>query len=235
MLAEGICFFRLDILRRPGGCFILDRIVIFANGELSYINNARAILKKDDYIICADGGTRHALALDIKPDLVIGDMDSVEKTDLQKLQNDDVPIELFPRDKNETDLELAISRAIGLEPNQIIVIAALGGRLDQTLANITLLSDVRLATSHIRLDDGVEEIFFCQSQVEIHGGSGDIVSLIPWGAAVHHIQTQGLKWPLDGETLYPEKTRGISNEMLVDVASIKTGSGLLLVVHRRKS
>jgi len=212
----------------------LQRIIIFANGELPDINKARALLQKDDYILCADGGMRHALALDLKPDLVIGDMDSAERSDLQKMQADGVSIELFPRDKNETDLELAINKAIELAPQQIIIVAALGGRLDQTLANIAILTDLRLSTFNLRLDDGVEEIFFCRDQAQVHGRSGDIISLIPWGGSVHQIQTQGLRWSLNKETLYPEKTRGISNEMTGDVATIKIESGLLLLIHRRQ-
>lgn len=212
----------------------MKRIIIFANGELPDLNKARVILHQDDYIICADGGTRHALTLGLKPDLIIGDMDSVGKEDLQNLRDGGVPIELYPRDKNETDLELAVQRAIELAPKEIVIVAALGGRLDQTLANIALLSDSQLADFDIRLDDGVEEIFFCRDQVEVYGGSGDIVSLIPWGVPVHHVQTQGLKWALNDETLHPDKTRGVSNEMLADAASVKIGSGLLLVVHKRK-
>jgi len=213
----------------------LPRIIIFANGELPDINKVRAILRDDDHIICADGGTRHASALNLKPALVIGDMDSADSGLLQKLHADGVPLELFPRDKNETDLELAIQHAVELNPTEIIIVAALGGRLDQTLANIALLSDVRLATFDFRLDDGVEQIFFCRDQAEVKGRSGDIVSLIPWQGEVTGIQTKNLRWSLDNETLYPEKTRGISNEMTADMANIKISSGLLLVVHTRKS
>jgi len=212
----------------------LHRILIFANGELPDINKARAILQSDDYIICADGGTRHASSLDLKPDLVIGDLDSADSGHLQKLQADGVPIEKYPRDKNETDLELAIGKAITLNPKEIIIVAALGGRLDQTLANIALLSNIQFSSLNIKLDDGVEEIFFCRDQVQVHGRSGDTVSLIPWQGAVVGIQTQNLKWTLDNETLFPEKTRGISNEMTADIANIKISSGMLLVVHTRK-
>jgi thiamine pyrophosphokinase len=217
----------------------LQRIIIFANGELPDLDKARLLLRADDYIICADGGTRHALALDVRPHLVIGDMDSAEIGQLQKLKADDVSIELFPHDKNETDLELAIQRAIELEPKQIVIVAALGGRLDQTLGNITLLTDVRLSTCDVRLDNGVEEVFICRArspmgdQVEVHGRRGDLVSLIPWQGVVSSIQTKNLKWSLNNETLYPDKTRGISNEMLGDTASVSIGSGLLLIVHRR--
>lgn len=211
----------------------VQRIIIFANGELPNLDKARALIQKDDYIICADGGTRHALALGIKPDLITGDMDSVEKGQLQKLRQADVSIELFPHDKNETDLELALQRAVELSSKQIIIIAALGGRLDQTLANIILLTDPRLSKFEIRLDDGVEESFFCRDQAQVLGRSGDLVSLIPWSGAVSEVQTTNLKWALHKETLYPDKTRGISNEMTGDTATISIGSGLLLVVHRR--
>ncbi|HLF74562.1 MAG TPA: thiamine diphosphokinase [Anaerolineales bacterium] len=210
----------------------MQRIIIFANGEIPDLNKARRLLRSGDYIICADGGTRHALTLGVRPDLIIGDMDSAEKGQLEQLQKDGASMELYPRDKNETDLELAIDRAIELGPKEIVIIAAVGGRLDQTLANITLLSDTHPSLD-IRLDDGVEEIFFCRDQVEIHGSSGDIVSLIPWGGPVHGIQTQGLRWPLNDDTLYPEKTRGISNEMTGAAANVRIGLGLLLVVHRR--
>jgi thiamine pyrophosphokinase len=213
----------------------MKRIIIFANGELPDINKARLLLHSDDLIICADGGTRHALALAVQPNLIIGDMDSLEKGQLENLQKSGVSIELYPRDKNETDLELAINHAIELHLTQIVVIAALGGRLDQTLANITLLADSHLSKFDIRLDDGAEEIFICRDQVQVHGKSGDLVSLIPWQGAVSEVQTINLKWPLHKETLYPDKTRGISNEMINDTASISIGSGLLLVVHRRQS
>jgi thiamine pyrophosphokinase len=211
----------------------MKRIIIFANGELPDSTRARALIQKDDYIICADGGTRHALALDLRPDLIIGDMDSAEKTQLQKLKDADVSIELFPHDKNETDLELAINRAIELNAEKIIIIAALGGRLDQTVANITLITDLRLSTLDVRLDDGVEEILLCRNQVSVHGRHGDTVSLIPWGGAVTEVQTENLKWTLQKETLYPDRTRGISNEMLGESASVSIGSGSLLIVHRR--
>ena len=194
--------------------FSLQRIIIFANGELPDLNQARRLLREDDYIICADGGIRHALALEARPNLIIGDMDSAERAQLQNLKDADVPIALFSHDKNETDLELAISHAIDLKPEQIVIIGALGGRLDHTLGNIGLLSDSRHSSLDMRLDDGIEEIFIFRAQVQMYGSSGDLVSLIPWQGPVTEVQTENLKWPLKSETLYPDKTRGISNELL---------------------
>ncbi|MGE5373586.1 MAG: thiamine diphosphokinase [Bacteroidota bacterium] len=211
----------------------MQRIIIFANGELPDLSKVRSLLRTGDTLICADGGTRHALALGLRPDLIVGDLDSTDGDSLQKFRRDGVDIASYPRDKNETDLELAIQRAIAFAPKQILIVAALGGRLDQTLANITLLADPRLSQFDVRLDDGVEEVLLCRDQAKVHGGSGDLVSLIPWQGAVSGIQTDGLKWPLQKETLYPDKTRGISNEMTGETASLSIESGLLLVVHRR--
>lgn len=205
------------------------RILIFANGELPNLEAARALLRKHDLIICADGGVRHALALGLSPNILIGDLDSLPAGFQPSAQTQ---VFQFPRDKNETDLELAITHALTLAPERVVIVAALGGRLDQSLANISLLA-ARNA-SLLRLDDGVEEIFFCNEQVQVEGRSGDLVSLIPWGGDVIGVVTGNLKWPLAAETLYSNKTRGISNEMLGEEASIKITSGSLLVVHRRE-
>jgi thiamine pyrophosphokinase len=211
----------------------LQRIILFANGELPDLFKAQALLRPSDTIICADGGTHHALALGIQPDLIIGDLDSADQGAVQKFREEGVNIEVHPRDKNETDLELAINRALEMKPEMLVIVAALGGRLDQTLANITLLADPRLSDFDVRLDDGVEEVMLCRDRVELQGRAGDLVSLVPWQGAVPGVQTEGLKWPLQRETLYPDKTRGISNEMVGEAASVSMESGLLLVVHRR--
>jgi thiamine pyrophosphokinase len=147
----------------------------------------------------------------------------------------------YPAEKDQTDLELALDYAIQQGFREILIIGALGGRLDQTLGNLSLLTNPRLSTPRhgsgqafdIRLDDGVEEAFFVRSRSEVHGRPGDTVSLAPWGAAAEGVTTEGLKWPLRGETLYSHKTRGISNTLLGEIATISLKSGLLLVVHCR--
>lgn len=210
----------------------MSRIIIFANGDLPNLEKARALLRDDDFIIAADGGTRHALALGKTPNVIIGDLDSAT-FDLRPLIDKGTQVIRFSHDKNETDLELAIQHALTLNPEQVIILAALGGRLDQTLGNIALISDPQLVTRNVYLDDGIEEVFFCYDQCEIHGAAGDIVSLIPWQGEVTGVRTTDLKWPLRDETLFPNKTRGISNEMLGDKAAVQIQSGFLLVVHRR--
>lgn len=213
----------------------MPRIVIFANGRLPDLEAARSLLLDGDFLLGADGGTRHILALGRTPHLVVGDLDSLEGDVQQELERAGVKFERYPQDKNATDLELALQHALQMKPEAILIVAALGERLDQTLANLALLSDEGLSPLDIRLDDGVEQALFCREQAQVRGRSGDLVSLIPWGGEARGVSTHGLKWPLSDETLYPHKTRGISNELQGDTASVQIRSGVLLLIHRRLS
>ena len=211
----------------------MPRIVIFANGLVPDPEAIRNLLRPDDLLIGADGGARHIMGLGLMPSLVVGDLDSLTGDELYELSSADVKIEQYPEDKNETDLELALDHALEQRAGSILIVGALGGRLDQTLGNISLLSDPLISRLNIRLDDGLEEIFFCRSQTQVSGKIGDIVSLVPWNGDVSGVVTSGLKWTLTGETLSPHKTRGISNEMTAETADIQITSGSLLVIHRR--
>jgi thiamine pyrophosphokinase len=211
----------------------MPRAVIFANGHLPELETARALLQADDYIIAADGGANHLMKMGILPEIVIGDLDSVDEDILFELTSAEVRIEQYSEDKDETDIQLALHYAIELQPASILIVGALGGRLDQTLANLSILTDPTLPGIDIRLDDGTEEAFFCRKQSEVRGRSGDTVSLIPWNGPVEGIATDGLQWPLYGETLFSNQSRGISNVLLGEAALVRIQSGLLLIVHRR--
>jgi thiamine pyrophosphokinase len=212
----------------------MPRLIIFVNGMLPELESARNIIQAGDVLIAADGGTRHALAMGLSPSIVIGDLDSLTPDDRRQLDARGVKIQQYPRDKAETDLELALQYAFINGFREIRILGGLGGRLDQTLANLSLLTDPEFNGLDIRIDDGVEEAFFVRDRCELHGKPAEVVSLIPWGSQVGGVCTDGLRWPLQGETLFPDKTRGISNEMARETARISLESGLLLVVHHRQ-
>lgn len=209
------------------------RVVIFANGSLPDRERARQRLRPDDILIGADGGTRHLLEMGLWPHAVVGDLDSLPSSLVDALRRRGVPVHAYPREKDETDLELALRHALEYGPQAIRVLGALGERLDQTLANLALLTAPWLEGIDVRLDDGVEEVFLARPEAVVEGRAGETVSLIPWGTPAEGVTTEGLRWPLRDETLYPERTRGISNEMTGPVARVRVRAGLLLVVHRR--
>ncbi len=212
----------------------MSRALIFVNGQIKDIESVRQLLLPYDVVIAADGGTRHALSLDLMPSVIIGDLDSLSRDDRKRVEKAGVKKFESPVDKDETDFELALQYAVGAGHHRILVIAALGGRFDQSIGNLSLLGDPALANLDVRADDGVEEVLFIRKACRLRGKAGDLVSLIPWGGGAAGVVTDGLRWPLQEEELLAHRTRGISNEMLGETASISLRSGLLLVIHRRQ-
>jgi len=211
----------------------MSRAVIFVNGVLPSLTAARALLRPDDIFLAADGGARLALRLGVMPEVVLGDMDSMDEETRAALERGGTDFQVFPRDKDETDLELALFFALKKGAREVRVLGASGGRLDQTLANLALLGNDAFAALDLRADDGVEEAFFVRDHAEIQGRSGEVVSLIPLGVAAEGVFTENLRWVLRGETLYPHQTRGVSNEMTGTRASVRLKAGMLFCVHRR--
>jgi thiamine pyrophosphokinase len=207
------------------------RVVLFVNGDLPAPEQVRHLLTQDDILIAVDGGLRHLEGLGLTPNLIIGDLDSVNQAQLQPYRKQGVEIRKFPTDKDETDLELALDAAQNLDPQSIWVVAALGGRLDQTLANIYLLTRPDLARYGIRLIDGHTQVCLIRESAVIQGEIGQRVSLLPLNGPAEGIYTQGLHYPLINETLYPVKTRGLSNRMVSPTVTISLQSGLLLCIH----
>lgn len=210
------------------------RAVIFVNGRLRSPQKLARRLRPDDVLIAVDGGLHHLRRLGLAPHLLVGDLDSIRAEDEQWAEARGTQVCRYPREKDETDLELALQAALQMGNGAIVLVAALGGRLDQTLGNLFLLMRPELEGMDVRLEDGLEEVFLIREQAEIYGHSDDIVSLLPLNGPAVGVQTQALRYPLRDETLYPDKTRGISNEMEGNRAAVSLRAGLLLCIHTRK-
>jgi len=210
------------------------RAIVFANGELMDADAVRAFIRPDDYLVAADGGYLHMKKLGLKPHLLIGDLDSLPAEDVAELRTTGTSIEIFPREKDETDLELALTKLAGQGYSEIRVVAALGGRLDQTLANVYLLELEALDGIDVRLDDGHEEILVIHDKAHIIGTAGDTLSLLAMDGCTQGITTYNLKYPLNRETLCPSRSRGISNVMVGSEAIVELRSGSLLCIHTRQ-
>ncbi len=210
------------------------RAVIFANGILERPQALAEILKPGDHLIAADGGLKHIRAMNLVPDMIVGDLDSVSKKDLAWLEARKVEIMQFPEDKDYTDLELALREVHKRGFRQILIAAGLGGRADQTQANIALLSLPELSDCEIALEDGVTEMRLIVDTLTIQGSPGDTVSLLPLCQPALEVVTERLKYSLRSEKLEPGQTRGISNVMLKNSAQVSLKKGRLLCVHIRQ-
>ena len=212
------------------------RIILFANGELPDLDHARALIRPDDFILCADGGARHALALGLTPDYVVGDFDSLDSTDLVRLSRDGAVLDSYPRDKDYTDLELALQVARAKTPEEVILLGALGGRLDQTLANIFLLAHPDYADLNVTLVSGPERAWVVRDELVVQGRPGDILSVIPLTPDVTGLTYhRGLRWTLTDAILPFGSSRGVSNELVETTAHLSLKTGVVLVIHRESN
>lgn len=209
-------------------------ILLLANGDLDEVNWLIPQLSEAKAVIAVDGGARHLARLACVPDFLVGDLDSLDSVLIENLEEAGTEILRYPIDKDETDLELALLFAAG-QPgwqNQTIKVAGvLGGRLDQTLANILLLAHPALNGRDVRIIGAEQSAWLVTDQTEIEGEVGDIVSLVPLGGPVEIEATTGLKWPLIDETLTFGPARGISNRLVNPVAVVKLHRGRLLCIH----
>jgi thiamine pyrophosphokinase len=161
--------------------------------------------------------------------VVVGDFDSIDPAVLGQLQ--DITVESYPRDKNATDGQLAIERALSAETDELVLVGFLGGpRLDQELANVLLLTTLSVATT---LVDGSNECRLVRAGETWAWSAepGEIVSLLPLGGDADGVRTHGLRWPLDDDTLIGGQTRGVSNEPVQARVGVSLASGCLLVTR----
>jgi thiamine pyrophosphokinase len=194
---------------------------------------ARLASLDDALVVAADGGAAAALELGLRPNLVLGDFDSIEPDRLDALRARGIPVQPYPRDKDVTDGELAVQHVLGmLAPGaEVLLIGFLGGpRLDHELANVLLL--VRLPSGCALVDERTEVRLLRHGQrYEWVPEAGELVTLLALDSVADGVSTRGLKWQLDAATLEVGSTRGVSNEALGDPAAVEVGRGLLLVVR----
>ena len=212
------------------------RAVIFANGEVFDPQGARGMLLPDDLIIAADGGTRHALTVGVVPNVIIGDLDSLSLDDRVHVEAAGSRIISFSHRKDETDLELALRHARSEGATDIVILAALGGRLDQTVANLLLLTLPEMREIDIRIVAGAQVAFLIRNgrgEALVEGRPGDTVSLIPLGGDAIGVTAEGLEWPLHEDTLRFGPARGVSNVLVTERARVRVQQGHLLCVVTR--
>ena len=212
------------------------RFLVFANGAVTDGAMLRRAVESaaDSTIVCADGGALNATRFGLKPDIIIGDMDSLTDEQLSVYERGGVEILRYPAEKDETDLELALRHCVGLGAEEIAIIGALGGRVDLTLANIWLLSLSIFDGIPVTVVDGEQSLRCLRPGFHaLRGEGGDTISLIPLNGRVAGITTAGLRYALADESLEFGPARGISNVMLGGRAEIAFRAGLLLLVHTR--
>ena len=211
------------------------KAIVVAGGNAAPEDAAQ--LADADLVIAADGGAAWLAEVGGRPDLLIGDMDSIRAELLERLQADGVAVERHPTDKDASDAELAVGAAASRHADEVVILGAFGGeRLDHELANVLLLADRRWASGRLRAARGGTSLSALHGGAELplQGAEGDLVTLLPLGSGAIGVSTRGLAFPLHGETLVPGSTRGLSNRVEQAPASVSLEAGTLLVIETKK-
>lgn len=178
-------------------------------------------------VIAADSGAEYARELGLEVELAVGDFDSISAAALAALPR----VERHPVEKNESDLELALAAALRLSPERILVLAGASGRLDHLFGGLLLLAADAFAGVRVDAQVGAAAVHVVRGERTLAGQPGELVSLFAVHGPASGVVTEGLVYPLRGETLELGSSRGLSNLFAAEEARIVVDSGVLLVVR----
>ena len=208
---------------------------IYTGGECDYTNISEKPAA-DDLVIAADSGWRHAVALRVKPSVLLGDFDSLDGGNgIPDDVPDDVEILTVPAEKDFTDTQMAVDEARKRGAKHITIIGGLGGRLDHTLSCLAILEDHwekgdRLAV----IDSGHSRVRFLSSDSALIPRSGyKYLSLLAVDPVVKGVEIDGVKYPIKGAKLNRTYQFAVSNEITGNCAFIAVKKGRLLIVESR--
>jgi len=205
------------------------RSIILANGEYGDINWYSGLFRDGDYIICADGGANYAFKLGVMPAIIIGDMDSIYPEVKKHFFNKGVEMKQYPRRKDLTDTQIALTLAEEAGSDEILFIGTLGKRLDHTLSNI--YCGIEPAQRNIQIIHFSPDctIYLVSKGLEIRGEKGDIVSVISLTEETSGVCLQGFEYPLDNVVLKNSQPFAVSNILAHDKGEVKVKEGVLAV------
>jgi thiamine pyrophosphokinase len=207
-----------------------EMVVVVAGGEPPRSDAALAI-PLGAPVIAADGGLEHARRLGLEASTVIGDLDSIDAAAVSEAEARGARVVRHPQEKEATDLELALDAALALQPKRILVLAGDGGRLDHQLATLLLLTSPRYADVRIDAEIGTASVHVVRGERELVGRIGELVSLLALNGRARGVSTNGLAYPLAGETLEPGSSRGVSNVFASESAHLRVEEGVILAVR----
>ena len=183
--------------------------------------------KGDDLKIAADSGYENALALGEKPDILLGDFDS-----LGKKPDDDIEILEVPAEKDFTDTQLAVETAIRRGADDIVIIGGLSGRLDHTLSNLSLLEDLWVKHIHAVATDGSNRIrYIDSSSVLIPRSHYKYLSILAVSDILKGVEIEGCKYPLKNAKINRTFQFAVSNEIVGNCALIAIKKGKAFIVE----
>ena len=190
-----------------------------------------AVLPAGAPVVAADAGLDSALEAGLRVEVAVGDFDSASPAALVEATDAGTRVVRHPVAKDATDLELALDEAAALGPRRIVVVGVEDGRLDHLLAGLLLLGAERYARFEIDALLGPATVHMVRGERRLAGERGEFVSLLALHGPAEGVATEGLAYPLHGETLLPGSSRGVSNVFIADEVRIAVERGVLVALR----
>lgn len=206
------------------------KTVIISGGEIKDYGFCNDIVRSADRVICADSGTRHAVNMNLTPDVIIGDMDSSSAQFIDFFRKKGVEIIQYPVEKDKTDTHICVEYALDFS-TEIILLGATGNRIDHMLANISLLMLGIRRNIPISIIDNKNCIRMIGDSITLKGNKGEFFSLIPYTEKVEGLSTRGAHYELEDAVMELGNPYGVSNYFEEDTVSISIKKGYLLVIR----
>ena len=210
---------------------------IFTGGQVYADSMASLGLERSDgdLVIAADSGYLTAKKLGVKPDLLLGDLDSLDQSQLDAGELDALEKKIVPPIKDDTDTQLAVDTAILRGADEIVIIGGLGGRLDHTLSSVFLLETIAERGVRCMMTDGRNRVRVMRGgeTLRVMRSAYRYLSLISLCDVCTGVYIRGVFYPLDNVELSRKYSYAVSNEITADQAEISLGSGVMLVIESR--
>ena len=213
------------------------KYVIFLNGEYKYSQEFMDKLVSENTVcFCADGGANFAFKYGKMPEVIIGDLDSIEKKVLGYYKSKNILIKKFPKDKDFTDFELILKEINKISENKnfvekIFVVGGIGKRIDMTLSNLFIMEKYK---NLVFLQEN-EEIFYAEKSFVLKNKKECEFSIIPISEKVEKLTLKGFKFETDKIDVKRENSRLVSNVILENEASVEFENGKLIIVLKKNN
>ncbi|BBM46431.1 thiamine diphosphokinase [Leptotrichia trevisanii] len=213
------------------------KYVIFLNGEYKYSQEFMDKLVSENTVcFCADGGANFAFKYGKMPEVIIGDLDSIEKKVLGYYKSKNILIKKFPKDKDFTDFELILKEINKISENKnfvekIFVVGGLGKRIDMTLSNLFIMEKYK---NLVFLQEN-EEIFYAEKSFILKNKKEYEFSIIPISEKVEKLTLKGFKFETDKIEVKRESSRLVSNVIVENEASVEFENGKLIIILKKNN
>jgi thiamine pyrophosphokinase len=202
-------------------CYIVGAGVL---GESVFAFKNRGLL------IAADGGYKRLKELGLIPDFLVGDFDSLENVP------EDVPSEKYSKEKDQTDMMIAINKGFDLGYNSFVIYGGLGGRLDHSMANIQLLNYIskKRSRGHLILGESIITVI-TDDKYKIKAQDKGYLSVFSLGESAKGVTLAGLRYGVKDAELNNHYPIGVSNEFMGEDVSIEVKVGSLMILWNSKN